>query len=273
MTLADLHLHSTASDGSLSPAALVAGAKKAGLEVIALTDHDTVAGLPEAKTAGKSHSIRVLPGLELSAELREEVHILGYLFDCRQEGLLSLLAGIREGRQERIKRIFRRLGDLGFALDWKEVTAMARPGGSLGRPHLARLMVAKGYAASISEVFARWIGPGGPAFVPREKLHPAQAIKAIQDAGGLAFVAHPGLLQGKDTLARVLALGADGLEIYHPKHSPEQVQFFRRTAEEKGLLLSGGSDFHGFPGEILGAGAVKGNNLAWLNGTGEKGPI
>lgn len=265
MALADLHLHSTASDGLLAPAEIVAKAKSVSLEVIALTDHDTTAGLEEALAAGEYHSLRVLPGIELSTDwANEEIHILGYLLDCRNQALQALLAEIMGSRAERIQEMVSRLRDLGFDLTWQEVTAAAGGASSLGRPHVARVMIEKGYASTIKEVFTRWIGIGGKAYVPRYKLHPAQAIKIIQRAGGLAFLAHPGLIRQKNLLGQLAGFGLDGLEVYHPKHSPAQAKSFLKIAAAAGLYISGGSDFHGSPDERLAEAAISLDAIPWI---------
>lgn len=265
MAIADLHLHSTASDGLLTPAALVAQAKAVSLQVIALTDHDTTAGLEEALAAGEYYSLRVLPGIELSTDLaNEEIHILGYLLDYSNQELQALLAKIMGSRAERIKEMVSRLRDLGFDLTWQEVTAAAGGASSLGRPHVARVMVEKGYASTIKEVFTRWIGSGCKAYVPRYKLHPAQAIEIIQQAGGLAFLAHPGLLSQESLIAQLAGLGLDGLEVYHPEHSWPQAKSFRKTAKALGLYVSGGSDFHGSADERLGRAAISLEAIPWI---------
>ncbi|HBI56851.1 MAG TPA: phosphatase [Firmicutes bacterium] len=267
MALADLHLHSTASDGLLSPAEIVAHAKVANLEVIALTDHDTTAGLNEALAAGEYHSLRVLPGIELSTDLaKEEIHILGYLLDYRNQELQELLGKIKGSRAERIKEMVSRLRNLGFDLTWQEVTAAAgKKASSLGRPHVARLMVEKGYASSIKEVFSRWIGSGCDAYVPRYKLHPAEAIEIIQQAGGLAFLAHPGLLGQESLIPQLAGWGLDGIEVYHPEHRSAQAKSFLKTAETLGLYVSGGSDCHGSPDGIkLGEAAISLQAIPWI---------
>ncbi|MGI6363491.1 MAG: PHP domain-containing protein [Bacillota bacterium] len=263
--LVDLHLHSTASDGLLSPAALVVMAKAAGLDIIALTDHDTTAGLEEARAAGASCGLRVISGIEFSTELDSaEVHILGFQVDHQHQGLHQLLEKIRLSRLRRIEQMIDRLRDLGFDLTWDEVASGASNASSLGRPHVARVMVNKGYVASVKEAFDHWLDRGRKAYVPRFKLHPAEAIAVIHESGGLAFLAHPGLLPANSIIAQVAAMGLDGLEAFHPQHSPEQIQAFLLQAETLALHISAGSDFHGGPGEPeLGAAAVD-LTLPWL---------
>lgn len=249
----DLHLHSTASDGLLAPGDLVSQAKAKGLEIIALTDHDTTSGLDEAHAAGIDCGIRVISGIELSSDLDgEEIHILGYLLDYHNQQLQELLEKIRLSRIQRINEMIKRLNTLGFDLIWEELAALGSKTSSLGRPHVARLMVKKGYASSVKEAFDHWLGFGCKAYVPRFKLHPKDAINIIHEALGLAFLAHPGLLPRNSLVSQVAAWGLDGLEVFHPQHRQEQVQGFLQQAEALALHISGGSDFHGGPEENFG---------------------
>ncbi|HOB34461.1 MAG: PHP domain-containing protein [Firmicutes bacterium] len=252
MTAADLHLHSSASDGEFSPRQVVQMAKAHGLDLVALTDHDTLAGVGEALVAGEEHSVTVIPGIELSTKLAgEEVHILGYYVRPGGTELDAMLANIQNARVERIQTIVKRLQELGFALSWPEVLAAAEGSSSIGRPHVAKVMVEKGYATSIKEVFSRWIGAGCPAYVPRYKLSPTQAINLIHLAGGLAFLAHPGLLHADMAVAENLVHhGLDGLEVFHSEHSPLQIRKYLAWAQAKGLYVTGGSDWHGHSGDL-----------------------
>jgi len=266
MGIADLHLHSTVSDGLLTPAEIVAKAKKLNLEVIALTDHDSTDGLTEALAAGARHSIRVLAGVEISAELAdEEIHILGFLLDYHNQDLQQLLGKIQESRMIRVQEMVRRLQALGFDLNVQEVVAAAGKTSSLGRPHVARAMIERGYASSLTEVFSRWLGFGQPAYVSRYKLNPAQAIEIIQRAGGLAFLAHPGLLKNEDCISQLAKDGLDGIEVYHPEHSSVQARSFRNTAAALGLYVSGGSDSHGSPyHNRIGQTTINIQDLPWI---------
>ncbi|MGI6364504.1 MAG: PHP domain-containing protein [Bacillota bacterium] len=252
MAFADLHLHSTASDGNLSPRDLVGMAKAKGFAVVALTDHDTTQGLDEALTAGRDLSIQVVPGIELSTETQgQEVHILGYYIDHGDAALQQVLSQLKQARAKRIKEMVSRLQQLGFTLTWEEVREAARGASSIGRPHVAQVMVEKGHAGSMAEVFANWIGPDRPAFVPRYKLSPARAVEIIHSAGGLAFLAHPGLLTGGiEWVENLLALPLDGIEVYHSEHSEAQTKEFLALARANNLHISGGSDCHGRPHEI-----------------------
>jgi len=252
MAPADLHLHSTASDGLLPPRDVVRMAYENEIEIIALTDHDTTDGLEEACAAGREFSIRVIPGIELSTEMDgEEIHILGYYTNPASEKLQSVLQELREARLGRIKAIIQKLNQLGFDLTWEEVSDSAADASSIGRPHVARVMVQKRYAASVSEVFGKWIGLGCPAFVNRFKLTPKRAIEVIHSVGGIAFLAHPGLLkQGISVAKSLVPAGLDGVEVFHTDHSERDNRDFLQLAKSETLYISGGSDCHGIPGDI-----------------------
>lgn len=247
---ADLHTHTTASDGTLAPEELVRRAAELGLDAVGITDHDTMAGLPEAEEAGRRSGIAVVPGVELSTDATgREVHILGYYCRADAEPLASLLAAMRAGREERVERILAALARAGVSLTREDVLAAAageaqRPE-SLGRPHVARALVQHGYAESVADAFARFLVPGKPGYVPRPKLHPADAVRCVRAAGGAAVLAHPGLVGDDSILTELLAAGLQGLEVWYPDHTPEQLQRYLRLCEDLGLIPTGGSDFHG----------------------------
>jgi predicted metal-dependent phosphoesterase TrpH len=255
-------MHSTRSDGSLSVADLVAAVRDAGVSVFALTDHDTVAGLAEAKQLADSFGLRLVPGVELSTRFEElELHILGYGFDFEHAGLMRHLQEQREARQNRIPALVERLHTLGVALsveDVYEVAGSANP----GRPHVAKAMVLKGFARDIDDAFRRYLGDSGPANVKKAVPSPREAIAWIHEAGGKAVWAHPLArnLQrtgGLDRLARELrAHGLDGLEEIHPAQDSNSRRRIRKIARELGMHLTGGSDFHGdaTPGVTIGRG-------------------
>lgn len=253
----DLHLHSTASDGMLPPGAVVAAARTAGLSAIALTDHDTVDGLPEARAAAESAGIRFVAGIELSAEHDGiEVHVLG-LHLADPVGLAGRLAVLRTERVERARAIVARLGELGIAISFESVLANAA-GGSVGRPHVARALIEAGAVRDFREAFDRYLGAGRPGFVPKRMLSPAEAVAMIHSAGGLAVWAHPGTHASEQFVAFLAAAGLDGLEVLHPSHGPETVQRLQAVCETRSLVPSGGSDWHATPGvsRTLGAQAV-----------------
>lgn len=243
----DLHMHSTASDGALPPAAVVAAAARAGLGAIALTDHDTLAGVPAAREAGTRLGLRVVPGVELSAvdERGDEVHVLG-LHLSRIEIIEAQLARFRAARRERAERIVMRLNELGVPVTLDAVLAEAGEG-AIGRPHVARVMVAGGFARDFREAFDRWLGNGRPAYVEKFRLTARDAMRLIHEAGGLAVLAHPGPDATRARLEALMAIGLDGVEVRHPSHSPDEIARIGALADALGLVPSGGSDWHGAP--------------------------
>lgn len=249
---ADLHLHTTASDGQLAPAELVELACARALEAIAITDHDTIAGVAEAQAAAHGRLL-VLPGIELSAEDDgQDVHVLGYLLDAAAPGFQARLASFRDDRLTRAQRIVARLAALGCPIAWERVLALAN-GGAVGRPHIARALVEAGHVASMDEAFSRYLYTGGPAYVSRERLSPEAAVALIRGAGGAAVLAHPGLVAGYAPLVeRLAAAGLDGVEVVHPKNPPDVRENLRALARRYDLVMTGGSDFHRPDEDILG---------------------
>jgi predicted metal-dependent phosphoesterase TrpH len=255
--LIDLHLHTTASDGRLSPAQLVARVAAAGITTMSVTDHDTVAGLAEVAAEAAPRGIRLVPGIEITSVAEgRDVHMLGYFFDVANAPLLAFLEGQRALRVSRMREIGARLAVLGMPIDVEAlVTAAAtRPGSSVGRPQIARALVAAGHVSSVQEAFERWLAAGLPAFVPRTGPSPATVVDVVHAAGGVVSFAHPGVTK-RDELIRPLAdHGLDAIEVYHSDHKPEDVQEYRGLAQRLGLQVSGGSDFHGDPSTQLRAG-------------------
>jgi 3',5'-nucleoside bisphosphate phosphatase len=242
----DLHLHSTASDGAFGPTEVVSRARQAGLDVIALADHDTTAGVHEAiQAAGKG--LKVIPAIEVSAAHGDrDLHILGYLVDPASPPLQEYMDRARVARQERIREMIDRLATLDVAVDFDAVLAEAGPAASsLARPHLARVMRAAGHVGSISEAFERFIGDDGPAFVAARLVDVPGAIRLIHDAGGLAVWAHPpaGLLD--TVLPMAVDAGLDGIECYRPRLPEPDLKRLLRAVRRHGLLATGGSDWHG----------------------------
>lgn len=250
----DLHTHSTASDGKLTPTDLVEYALKAGIEVLALTDHDTLSGLGEAGEAAGRIGLEFIPGVEISAEYNPgTMHMLGYFINPDNEELVQTLSWLRGGRDDRNHLILSRLAELGCPLDWDEVAALAG-GETMGRPHIATAMVQRGYVASFKEAFDRYLGKGAAAYQDREKMTPERAIECIRGAGGLAVLAHPQTLSlSKEELStllgRLASLGLSGIEAYYYSHSEEETRLYLALAARHGLLVTGGSDFHG-PGML-----------------------
>ena len=240
----DLHMHSTASDGSRTPADVVRAAAFAGLGAIALTDHDTVAGLAEAHVAGAELGVRIVNGVELSAvEGDAETHLLGlHLRDVLV--IERELGALRDMRERRGQRIVEKLIALGVLVTFDDVLAQAS-GGAVGRPHVARALVADGWATDVRDAFDRYLGAGKPAYVAKDQLGMADAIAIIHSAGGLAVLAHPGGAGTRERLTALMALGLDGVEVRHPGHSPSDTARLSAVAAQLGLVISGGSDWHG----------------------------
>jgi predicted metal-dependent phosphoesterase TrpH len=244
----DLHLHSTSSDGTLSPADVVALVHKRGLQGLALTDHDTIDGSPEARRAAEAVGLDFVEGCEFSCDVEgADVHLLAYLFDDRHEELTRALTASKERRIERGREMVRRLNGLGVEIEFAEVVREAT-GGAVGRPHVARALVASHAVGSVEEAFARYLKQGAAAYVPKVSLTSADAIALVRRAGGVAVLAHPGLYRGDGMIERLAAQGLGGVEVWHPKHTRDQVRRFEDAAMALGLVPTGGSDFHGHPG-------------------------
>lgn len=240
----DLHAHSTASDGSRLPADVVREAKRAGLAAIALTDHDTIDGIADAVAMGREIGVRVVPGVELSAvEGDVETHILGlHLSDTRE--MESRLVALREMRRTRAERMVKRLNELGVRIEFSSVLEQAA-GGAIGRPHVARAMIAEGWAVDFRDAFERYLGNGKPAYVGKDRLAIVDAIKLIHGAGGLAILAHPAHAATRDRVAMFVEHGIDGVEVRHPSHSSEDMMRIMALVDHFSLVPSGGSDWHG----------------------------
>jgi predicted metal-dependent phosphoesterase TrpH len=247
----DLHAHTHHSDGSLSPGELVALAKEVGLRALAVTDHDTTAGWPEAKEAGRALGVEVIGGTEVTARFPgRAMHLLAYGCDAREPGFQALLREVRAGRDARNPRILDRLAALGCPVTMAEVLAEAK-GEAVGRPHIARAMVRRGFAPDVRAAFATYLKDGGPAYVPTESVEPAEVIAAATAAGGVCVLAHPRQLrlEGPEACAALVAslaaAGLAGIEVHHPSHDAERRAAWGALAEAHRLVASGGSDFHG----------------------------
>jgi predicted metal-dependent phosphoesterase TrpH len=237
-------LHTHYSDGADSPETVAARAAELGASAIAITDHDTLAALPEAAAACEKRSIEFLPGVEISSRAgSRELHILGLGVDPRDDALTATLARMAAARADRGRRMVERLSDLGVPIEWDDVAA--RAGGVVGRMHIAQAVVATGHATAIQDAFDKFLKAGKPAYVPREVLSPRETVDAIHAAGGLAFVAHPGVGDLESRLDTLLSERFDGIEVFHSKHAAHQQQRFAALAAERGLMISGGSDCHG----------------------------
>ena len=241
----DLHTHTSASDGTYSPTALVNKAVYMGLRGLAITDHDTVGGIEEAEKAARLLPCTVIPGVELSTDwCDEEIHVLGYFIDCHQKSLLSVLDMLEAERWQRGQKMVRKLKELGMDISWAHVSSLAGFG-VVGRPHVAQVMVSRGYVADVREAFADYLSKGKPGYVCRAKLSPIQAIQVIRDAGGVAVLAHPGLLKNAGSIETILSFGFDGIEVNYPQHDQQQVRRLTSLASVYKLAITGGSDFHG----------------------------
>jgi predicted metal-dependent phosphoesterase TrpH len=257
----DLHTHSTTSDGTMSPADLVKYAHKKGLSAIAITDHDTIDGIDEGVATGNILGLEVVPGIELSVKYGDHnVHLLGYLFDWQHKDLHVGLTQLQAGRFERNKKIIAKLNMLGLTIQFSELKKSAGPGQN-GRPHIARLMIQKGFVRTMDEAFEKYLGHGGLAYVSRFVYGVRDAIALIKNAGGVAVLAHPFQLDKvvdnfANELYQLRAMGLDGIEVYYPTHSRQFRKRLISLAEKHSLLLTGGSDYHGSirPGTTLAGG-------------------
>ena len=251
MIKADFHIHTTASDGRITPAAILRLAAAAGLTHIAITDHDTVDGLLALEEVEAPAELSVLNGIEFSTDRADcEIHILGYGLDIHHSGLRRRLAVLQEARLTRIGRMAAAVTALGYPVSEQEVMAAAAGAAAVGRPHLAGVLVAKGYFVSVSDVFARLLGKGKPGYIPHYRLAAREVVDSIHEAGGIAVLAHPGLVGDDRQVAAVVALGLDGIEVYHPRHDGAAVPRYLELAGKRGLLITGGSDYHAIPGRF-----------------------
>jgi len=269
---ADLHCHSNASDGTCPPAEVMRRAHAAGLDVVALTDHDTVAGHAEARAA-LPPGLTLVPGMELSCRLDgHSLHLLGYLFDPAEPELAAECALIRHSRIDRARAMVARLTELGAPVSWGQVTRIAGDG-VVGRPHIARALAESGVVATPAEAFSpEWIGTGGRAHVPRYALDPVRAIALVRGAGGVAVLAHPwagsrGWLVSDESIARLARAGLAGIEVDHPDQDHAQRERLRALATDLGLVASGGSDDHGqLTGYRIGCDTISPGNYRRLIG-------
>jgi len=263
MSRLDLHLHTTHSDGSFTPTEVIDLAHKAGVTALAITDHDITTGILEATVAGQGHGIDVIPGVEISSIIgTAELHILGYFLDYQDARLNERLARLRDSRHRRNPKIIERLQAAGIAITYEEVRALAGTD-SVGRPHIARVLMEKGVVASAKEAFDLWLADGRPAYVPRELPTPSDAMQWIREAKGLPVLAHPTWVKTTDgtlmDLVRQLkADGLDGVEVHYSTHTPRQTREYLALAKQLDLLVTGGSDFHGLTKPDIDVGIGKG---------------
>jgi 3',5'-nucleoside bisphosphate phosphatase len=247
----DLHSHTQASDGMNKPSENVRLAKEKGLTGLAITDHDTVAGIGEALLAGKELGVDVVPGIEISTRAAgKDIHVLGYYMNFDDDRFQARLARLRSVREERNGLIIAKLQELGVSITLEEVKAglsrPLRPDESLGRPHIADALVRKGYAADMRDAFDRYLAEGKPGYASLPRIAPEEAIAWIREAGGAPVLAHPGLYGDDELVRSILERGKpDGIEVYHSDHGPEEELRYAAMAEQYGLIVTGGSDYHG----------------------------
>ena len=243
----DLHLHTTASDGRLTPAELVARAAQVGLSVIGITDHDSTDGVAEALAAAKDFpGLRIIPGVELSTDVpRGEVHILGYYVDYKNESFQERLRGLRQSREGRAQQMVKKLADLGMPLSWERVLELSGDG-AVGRPHIAMALLERGYISSLPEAFDKYIGRNSPAYAEREKMTPTEAVQLVARLNGLPVLAHPGEIENREVLIEELkTAGLVGMEVYYDGYPAPLIEELLSVAQRHGLVATGGSDYHG----------------------------
>lgn len=247
---ADLHNHSTFSDGVLTPTELIDLAYRRGVRTMCLSDHDTTEGLPEAfAAAGRYPDFTLIPGIEMSTDVPgSEVHILGHFIDWRDEEFQDKLVHLRESRLGRARKMVERMAELGRPVSWERVESLAGEG-AVGRPHIARALVEAGHVATVNEAFDRYLSRNGPAYVERERLSPVEVVEMLIAAGGLPTLAHPRELDNLDRLlGQLKEAGLVGMEVYYQDYRPDEVEQLRVRAESFGLIPLGGSDYHGMGG-------------------------
>ncbi|KAB3526748.1 PHP domain-containing protein [Alkaliphilus serpentinus] len=240
----DMHVHTTASDGSLNPKEIIHYAKAKGLYGIGITDHDTIEGIEEAKEYGKKEGVLVIPGIELSTEDQEdEIHILGYNIDFHAEELINLLYTLKFERKNRAIKIIQKLRNLHIDISPEEVMDPSKEG-VIGRPHIAKVLAEKGYVEDIPSAFHKYLNKGEAAYVPRFKITPFEAIHLIKKIGGISVIAHPGIIKDKSIILKLIKAGIEGIEVYHSLHTTADENYLYGLTQEFNLIVTGGSDFH-----------------------------
>ena len=264
MGFIDLHLHTTASDGVMTPSEIVRYAKGKGLQAIAITDHDTIEGLEEGLSEGERIGFEVIPGLEISVKHSPgSMHLLGYFLDIHHPLLTERLQYLQQARAERNPKIAEKLKELGLKVTYEEVLK-ASGGGQVGRPHFAQVLMEKGYVRTFQEAFDRFLKKGAAAYVEKVRFAISEALHFIKEAGGVAVLAHPNTLGMKgqaaleDLVLQLVKEGLQGIEVYYPEHSPLEVAQYKVLAERHGLLATGGTDYHGMEGNDLDIGVGRG---------------
>ena len=245
MKFADLHLHTVFSDGTYTPQQLISESARVSLSAVAITDHDTVDGIPPAIEMAEKKNVEILAGIELTAEYEGiEIHILGYLIDYKARGLLEKLETLKKNRIERIYKMVDRLKGMGLTLSPQTIFDLSKEG-TVGRLHVARAMVKERLVSSVPEAFQKYIGDKSPAYILGFRFSPAEAIELIKDAGGIPVLAHPYSLNNDEIILKFIDSGLMGLEVYYPEHSQAMINFYLDLAKKHNLLVTGGSDCHG----------------------------
>jgi len=264
MGYVDLHIHTTASDGVMSPSEIVRYAKAKGLQAIAITDHDTIEGLEEGLSEGEKIGFEVIPGIEISAEHPPgSMHLLGFFIDIHHPLLNERLEYLQNAREERNPKMVEKLNQLGIKITYDEVVK-ASGGGQIGRPHFAKVLVEKKYVRSFQEAFDRFLKKGAPAYVEKFRFTPKEALYFINEAKAVAVLGHPNTLgmngysELENLLLELIENGLRGIEVYYPEHSPLEIAQFKNLAEKYGLLVTGGTDYHGIEKNGLNIGVGRG---------------
>ena len=243
--MADLHVHTSCSDCAFTPREVVEQAARAGLNLVAITDHDTMEGVAEARQAGERVGVEIVPGVEISSyHGEEEFHVIGLYLNSTNVAFLERLKTFRKARRDRILEIVEKLGKIGVHLDGHEVLELA-DSGSPTRAHVAHALVENGYAGTLSEAFARYIGDSGPGFVPKRYMTVEETVREIRSLGGVSILAHPGLTDRDGYIALFAEMGMNGLEAFYPSYSRIKTQHYLDMSRRMGLLVGGGSDYHG----------------------------
>ena len=261
----DLHIHTTASDGSLTPSQVVRYAKEKNLKAISITDHDTIEGNEEAIMEGRREGIEVVPRVEISVDYSPgTMHMLGYFITIEDTPLKEKLTILQDSRADRNPKIVKKLNEMSLALTYDEV-AQESGGGQIGRPHIARVLVKKGYVKSIQEAFNKYLGKGAPAYIDKFRLSAKEAITVITNAGGIPVLAHPFTLNCNksdeldDLVERLVEQGLEGLEVYYSEHDERNTSHYHLLAKRYNLVITGGSDFHGKNMQGIDLGTGRGN--------------
>ncbi len=255
----DLHVHTDASDGQFPPHKVIELAKEKGINLLAITDHDTIEGLKKTGDAALESGIQLIPGVEISAGGNNEVHVLGYGIHSGMKKLFALMQEMRQEREERVQKMLKRLDAIGLTIGLEEISSPQAQ--SLGRMHIGRTMVKKGMVDTLYDAFDKYLSPGRPGYEPRPKRMVSQVVRLLREEGAVPVIAHPGLLKMDPNDVRALVFqwkeeGLMGLEAYHPSHLPASTKLWDDMARNAGLLVTGGSDFHGQDGRHLDIGAM-----------------